>query len=291
MNFREELKKAYLIRKTEEQCLLLFKQGKISGTVHTCVGQEYTGVFASKHSIKGDFVASNHRGHGHYLSFTNDLNGLVAELLGSEKGCSRGIGGSQHLYNGTFLSNGIQGGMLPVAAGVGYSNKVKKNGHIAIAFLGKGTLGEGVLYETLNLSASWKIPIIFILERNNISQATDFHQNFYGDLEKRICGFGVKYFKATIYEMEKLNHTFHEAIRLTRAGEPVFLDVEVARLNSHSKGDENRDESTIRDLKKKDPLNVFISNNKETIELWNGKIDGLIVKAIKYSSSPNNKKG
>ena len=87
--------------------------------------------------------------------------------------------------------------------------------------------------------------------------------------------------------MEKLNHTFHEAIRLTRAGEPVFLDVEVARLNSHSKGDDNRDESAIRDLKKKDPLNVFISNNKETIELWNGKIDGLIVKAIKYSSSPN----
>ena len=107
MSFIEEYKRAYTIRKVEEFFLDMFKLGKISGTVHTCVGQEFSGVFASKYSQDGDYVVSNHRGHGHYISFTNDINGLIAELLGNSNGCSKGIGGSQHLYNKNFYSNGI----------------------------------------------------------------------------------------------------------------------------------------------------------------------------------------
>lgn len=92
MNFIAEYKKAFFIRKTEEFFLEMFKSGKISGTVHTCVGQEFSGVFAAKHSKKGDYVVSNHRGHGHYISFTDDFNGLIGELLGNVNGCSNGIG-------------------------------------------------------------------------------------------------------------------------------------------------------------------------------------------------------
>ena len=83
MDFIEEYKKAYTVRKVEEFFLEMYKQGRISGTVHTCVGQEFSGVFASKYSIKGDNVVSNHRGHGHYLSFTQDISGLIGELLGN----------------------------------------------------------------------------------------------------------------------------------------------------------------------------------------------------------------
>jgi 2-oxoisovalerate dehydrogenase E1 component len=277
MIFVEEYKKAYTIRKVEEFFLHMFKLGKISGTVHTCVGQEFSGVFAAKNSLKDDFVVSNHRGHGHYLSFTDDYKGLIGELLGSVLGCSKGIGGSQHLYNNNFLSNGIQGGMLPIAAGVAYSNKLIKNNNISLAFLGDGTLGEGILYETLNISSLWDIPIVFILEKNNISQSTSFVQNFSGNIKERITGFGIKYFHTTIYDIDDLDKIYSTAINYSRENKkPSFIEIELGRLNSHSKGDDNRDINLINILNEKDPLNIFIKNNKDIISKWNEEIDQMI---------------
>jgi len=90
-------KKAFLIRLVEEKLLDLFKEGKIFGTVHTCIGQEFVGIAVAETYIAGDLAVSNHRGHGHYISITNNLKGLFAELMGKESGCSKGIGGSQHL--------------------------------------------------------------------------------------------------------------------------------------------------------------------------------------------------
>lgn len=259
----------------------MYRQGKISGTVHTCVGQDFSGVYASKNSIHGDYVVSNHRGHGHYLSFTNDFVGFTGELLGNKIGCSKGIGGSQHLYNQYFISNGIQGGMLPIAAGLAYENKLSKNNNISIAFLGDGTLGEGILYETLNIASLWDIPIVFILEKNNISQSTSFQQNFSGQIGDRIKGFGVKYYKTSIYDLEGLDIDFKEAFEYSRNNsKPVFIEVELGRLNSHSKGDDNRDSKLIENLSERDPINIFINKNKDTVEIWDLEIDLLIKDAL-----------
>ncbi len=267
-------KKAFFIRKTEELFLELFKEGKISGTVHTCIGQEFTGIFASEYSIKEDFVVTNHRGHGHYISFTQDYIGLINELLGNISGCSKGIGGSQHLFNENFLSNGIQGGMLPIAAGVAYGNKHKKNKNISIAFLGDGTLGEGILYETLNICSLWSIPIVFILERNNISQSTSFEQNFSGNLKSRVEGFGVEFKSTTIYDLSHLDETMNNSINTARTeGKPIFVEIEVGRLYSHSKGDDNRDAKVIENLTLKDPLNIFLSNNEKLSQEWETEIN------------------
>lgn len=281
MNFIKELKKAYKIRKIEEFFLKMFNEGKISGTVHTCIGQELSGVFAAKNSTKGDHVVSNHRGHGHYLSFTDDVIGLIGELLGNSLGCSKGIGGSQHLYNEYFLSNGIQGGMLPIAAGLAYSNKLYNNNNVSIAFLGDGTLGQGILYETLNIASLWDIPIVFILEKNNISQSTSFQQNFAGEISDRIKGFDIKYYKTSIYDMEHLDDTFKEAFNYSRNRcKSVFIEIELGRLKSHSKGDDNRAESVICKLEELDPLNIFIKNNKEIISTWDNEIDEILNDAI-----------
>jgi 2-oxoisovalerate dehydrogenase E1 component len=281
MDFIEEYKKAYKIRKVEDFFLEMFRQGKISGTVHTCVGQEFTGVFASKYSIHGDYVVSNHRGHGHYLSFTDDFVGLIGELLGNPIGCSKGIGGSQHLYNQYFISNGIQGGMLPIAAGLAYENKLSKKNNITVAFLGDGTLGEGILYETLNISSLWDIPIVFILEKNNISQSTSFDQNFSGKICERISGFGIKYYSTSVYDLKSLDIEFKEAFEYSRNKiKPVFIEVELGRLNSHSKGDDNRDNKLISDLFERDPLNIFIKNNKAEVKIWDDEIDLLIDSAL-----------
>ena len=272
--FEDQFKKAFFIRKTEELFLDLFKEGKISGTVHTCIGQEFTGIFASEYSTNGDFIVTNHRGHGHYISFTNDYNGLINELLGNSNGSSRGIGGSQHLYNENFISNGIQGGMLPTAAGVAFGNKLKNNNNVSIAFLGDGTLGEGVVYETLNICSLWAIPIVFILEKNEISQSTSFKQNFHGDLKSRIEGFGIEYQFTSIYDIEHLDETFNKSINKARSeSKPIFIEVEVGRLYSHSKGDDNRDPKAVEELIFKDPLNSFLLNNEAKRNQWNGEIN------------------
>jgi 2-oxoisovalerate dehydrogenase E1 component len=286
----KQFKKAFFIRKTEELFLELFREGKISGTVHTCIGQEFTGIFASEYSVEGDFVVTNHRGHGHYLSFTKDYEGLINELLGNSSGCSKGIGGSQHLYNKGFLSNGIQGGMLPIAAGVAYSNKLKNKNNISIAFLGDGTLGEGIVYETLNICSLWRIPIVFILEKNNISQSTSFEQNFSGDLKSRIEGFGIEYQSTSIYSLEQLDEIVNKSITKARTEcQSIFLEVEVGRLNSHSKGDDNRDPKLVEELFLKDPLNIFLANNKNIKMQWEVEINlihkDIITKAEDISSS------
>src|SRR5947209_6634033 len=109
-------KQALLIRRTEERLLELFKDGKIFGTVHTCLGQEWTGVAVARALGAGDFIFSNHRCHGHYLARTDDPEGLIAEVMGKESGTSGGRGGSQHLCKNGFYSNGVQGGIAPVAA-------------------------------------------------------------------------------------------------------------------------------------------------------------------------------
>jgi 2-oxoisovalerate dehydrogenase E1 component len=282
MNFIEEYKKAFFIRKTEEFFLEMFKLGKISGTVHTCVGQEFSGIFAAKHSKKGDYVVSNHRGHGHYISFTNDYDGLIGELLGNSNGCSSGIGGSQHLYNKFFISNGIQGGMLPIASGLAFSNKLSKNKNVSIAFLGDGTLGQGILYETLNLTALWNIPTIFILEKNNISQSTSFKQNFSGNIEDRVKGFGIKYYKTSVYNLQDLDNKIENAFSYSRnESKPVFIEIELGRLNSHSKGDDNRDVSEIKKLKQIDPLSIFLLNHSVLIPEWETEITEIIDNSVK----------
>lgn len=111
------LYKALLSRAVEEKLLNLFNEGLLSGTVHTCIGQEFSGAVISEFLIKNDTIFSNHRCHGHFLSITDDVNGLIAELMGKKSGVCGGRGGSQHLYKDGFFSSGIQGGFLPVSAG------------------------------------------------------------------------------------------------------------------------------------------------------------------------------
>jgi 2-oxoisovalerate dehydrogenase E1 component len=147
------LEKALLIRRTEERLLSLFAEGKLFGTVHTCIGQEWVGVAVAEWIETGDLLFSSHRGHGHYLARTGDVEGLVAELMGRTTGVCGGWGGSQHLCRDGFFSNGIQGGIVPVAAGLAAAQQIAGTGSIAVVFIGDGTLGEGVVYETLNIAS------------------------------------------------------------------------------------------------------------------------------------------
>ncbi len=254
--FKKEIEKAILIREVENSFLDLFAQGKLNGTVHTCIGQEFTGVFVSKYLSEDDHMVTNHRGHGHYISKTNDVKGLIAELLGKETGCSNGMGGSQHLYNKNFLSNGIQGGMVPIACGVAMYYKLKNKNNISVAFIGDGTLGEGIIYETFNIAAKQKMPLLIVLESNGMAQSTSTEQTFSGNIQKRTEGFGLSYIETSTDDLSDLDNKVKMAINNVRnENKPTLININTNRLNSHSKGDDNRDEDEVKKLIDKDILN------------------------------------
>jgi 2-oxoisovalerate dehydrogenase E1 component len=255
--YKKEIKEAILIRQFETQLLHLFSEGKINGTVHTCVGEELTPVLLCRHLTGSDYFLSNHRGHGHFIAKTGKVYELMAEMMGRVTGISHGYGGSQHLFTDGFISNGIQGGMTPLAVGIGLAMKINNSKDIAVSFLGDGTLGEGIIYESFNLCSIWELPVLYILENNHYAQSTSAKQTFTGDIRKRVEGFGLKYFRTDVWDITSLDSVFEEAVKIVRQGCPAFVEVDCYRLNSHSKSDDNRNEEEIQFYREKDLLNRF----------------------------------
>lgn len=268
------IKQALTIRAVEEKFLQLFSEGKLNGTVHTCVGQEFSALAFAGQLRKSDFIFSNHRCHGHYIAFTGDVKGLIAELLGKASGTCGGIGSSQHLCRGNFFSNGVQGGIVPVAAGYALGNKLKGNDNIGIVFIGDGTLGEGVLYETMNIISKWEIPLLIVCENNAYAQSTPQEINLAGDIRKRAEAFGIQTWVGTTEEPEELMATGKAAIESVRySGRPGFFLVETYRLNPHSKGDDDRNPDEIERYRRKDFLHRFSENSSGYFSRYMEDID------------------
>ena len=258
---------ALTIRTVEEKFLWLFSEGKLNGTVHTCVGQEFSAIAFAGQLQQQDFVFSNHRCHGHYIAFTGDTRGLLAELMGKASGTCGGIGSSQHLCNHNFFSNGIQGGIVPVAAGYALGNKLKKKDAIGVVYIGDGTLGEGTLYETMNIISKWEIPLLIVCENNFYAQSTPQSVNLAGDIRARATAFGIETFKGHTSQPEQLMEDAAMAIEYVRSqSKPAFFLVETFRINPHSKGDDDRAPDEIQSYRDRDFLNIF---KKEQEDLYN----------------------
>ena len=268
------IKEALTIRRVEEKFLELFSLGKLNGTVHTCVGQEFSAIAFAGQIEKKDFIFSNHRCHGHYIAFTNDVRGLLAELLGKASGTCGGIGSSQHLCRNNFYSNGIQGGILPVAAGYALANKLKKNGAIGIVFIGDGTLGEGALYETMNIISKWEIPLLIVCENNYYAQSTPQSINLAGTVNGRPEAFAIKTFEGNTWHVDELLKKAQTAINYVRTeGKPAFFHCETYRLNAHSKGDDDRDENEVQGYRTTDYLMRFAAEEPEYYDRFLTSID------------------
>jgi 2-oxoisovalerate dehydrogenase E1 component len=240
------IRTALLIRRAEERLLSLFAEGELAGTVHTCVGQELIGATFGEVITDGDTVFSGHRGHGHFLAVTGDLVGLLAEVMGREAGVNGGRGGSQHLHRDGFYSGGILGGLLPVAAGTALAHQRAGTDRIAVAFIGDGGLGEGVVYETLNLAALWRLPLLVVVENNRVAQSTDTRDTVAGQIEWRAEAFGIPVHTADTWDLPRLVDAAGHAVGRVRAGDgPHMLVVDTYRLAPHSKGDDHRDPGEI----------------------------------------------
>ena len=253
------IKEALRIRAVEQKFLSLFAAGQMNGTVHTCVGQEFSAVAVAGQLEPEDWVTSNHRCHGHFISRTKNWQGLIDELRGLDTGVCRGIGSSQHLYAKGFLSNGLQGAFVPVAAGIALHHKRKKLPGIAVSFIGEGTLGEGVLYEAMNLASLFELPHLIVCENNLYSQSTPQFSGVAGDIAARPAAFGLKVFEADTWNVANLLAVARDAIAHVRANSaPAFLLLRTYRLNAHSKGDDDRDQAEIDFFREHDPVNQLL---------------------------------
>lgn len=278
------IKKSLLIRFVEQKLLDLFQEGEINGTVHTCIGQELIGACAAQFLNDDDHVISNHRGHGHFLSRNEDLVSFFSELMGRENGICAGIGGSQHIFTHNHISNGIQGGMTPIGVGIALANKIKKNNNVVVCYIGDGTLGEGIVYEAFNLASLWNLPIIFVLENNKVAQSTSIKQTLSGSIKERAIGFGLEYSASSTWDIDHLVSTFEKAITLSRKDQKAtFIEIDTYRLNSHSKGDDNRNLEEIQYYQEIDILNKELKNGGDELTALLQDIKNQIDEAVEIS--------
>jgi TPP-dependent pyruvate/acetoin dehydrogenase alpha subunit len=245
-----------LIRRIEETFFDLYAQGLMSGTVHTSIGQEAcaVGVAAALDRTR-DVIFSSHRAHGHFLAYCDDAEGLVAELLGRSTGVVGGVGGTQHLHTGNLYTNGVQGGIVPNAVGAALAEKLRGSGAIVAVFLGDGTLGEGVVYESLNLAALWSLPVLFVLEDNQYAQSTHKSLEHAGRLAARPLPYGIPVAEVTADDVQTVCAAAVAAVRHVRnSSAPYFLALHTYRLAPHSKGDDTRSATELAEYRARDPL-------------------------------------
>jgi TPP-dependent pyruvate/acetoin dehydrogenase alpha subunit len=243
-----------LIRTVEEMLLDLFTKGELFGTTHTCIGQEANAV-AVMNAINRDMdmVFSSHRGHGHFIAYCGNVEGLMAEIMGRATGVCGGRGGSQHLHWHNFQSNGVQGGAVPMA--IGAAKAERDSGAVSVVFLGDGTMGEGIVYEGLNLASLWSLPVLFVVEDNKIAQTTPSSIAVSGSIAERAAAFGVRCDSLASTDVERIHTLAREVVDYVRAERrPAWLHLETVRLGPHSKGDDTRTREELRELASLDPV-------------------------------------
>ncbi len=266
------------IRRFEERLLALFDRGLLRGTTHCCIGQEANAVGVIEHLKTGDHIFSHHRVHGHYLAWTGDALGLLTEIMGKASGVVGGIGGSQHICSPGYASNGILGGTVPAAAGIAWQRQLQGDG-ISVCFIGDGTLGEGVVYETLNLARLWRLPLWLVVEDNGWSQSTPKSLNMAGRVKDRFAAFDWPVVEIESTDVEEISATAEtEIAKLREDGGPRALVIDTYRLCHHSKNDDARPKDEVAARWAFEPLKVHGERLDPTLR---EAIDGQVEEALR----------
>lgn len=265
MNLLDAYKKMLLIRIAEEELAKHYLENKIMSFVHFYVGQEAVAVGVCDALQKEDRAMGNHRSHGHYLAKGGDLKRMICELLGKEEGCCHGKGGSMHMIDKTvnFIgSTPILGSVVPLANGSAFEQKYTKSKNVTAVFCGDGAFEEGVVYETLNLAALFKLPLLLVVENNlySVNSKLKDRRSSGHDVEKIVTGFGVKYVKADGNDFEDVFNKVTGLVGSMRRGEgPAVLECHTYRHMAHSAPifDDTagyREEDVLEKRLEKDPL-------------------------------------
>jgi pyruvate dehydrogenase E1 component alpha subunit len=229
------------IRLFEERVNDLYTRALMPGLAHLYIGEEAIAVGVCEALKNNDYITSTHRGHGHCLAKGASPDLMFAELLGKEAGYCKGKGGSMHIADpatGNLGANAIVGGSAGIATGAAFASKYLKTGQVAVCFFGEGALGQGLLYEELNLAQLWMLPVIFVCENNGYNEYTHFSESTAGDVAKRAEAFGMANETADGQNVRETYTIAQKYIERARSGGgPAFLQFKTYRYHGHHVGD------------------------------------------------------
>ena len=233
------------IRMFEQRVAREFRTGEIPGFVHMYIGEEAVAAGVCAHLDDGDYVTSTHRGHGHCIAKGCDLGAMMAEIYGREDGLCKGRGGSMHIADfsrGMLGANAIVGGGIALATGAGLASSVRGSNQVAVAFFGDGAANQGVLHESLNLAAIWKLPVVYVCENNGFAESTPAaYATSVPDVAGRAAAYGIPGVIADGADVLDVYEAAGAAVARARAGEgPTLLEVKTYRFMGHFEGDPDR---------------------------------------------------
>jgi pyruvate dehydrogenase E1 component alpha subunit len=274
-------KKMLLIRRFEEKAGQLYGMGKIGGFCHLYIGQEAVVVGIQSVQIEGDSVVTSYRDHGHMLACDMDPKGVMAELTGREDGYSKGKGGSMHMFSrekGFFGGHGIVAAQVPIGAGLAFAHKYNGNKNVAITYFGDGAANQGQVYESYNIAALWKLPVIFVIENNKYGMGTSVNRSSAGDnLSDRGKAYGIVADIVDGMDVIAVRDAALKAMDYCRSGKgPYILEMKTYRYRGHSMSDpaKYRTRDEVDEIKQNsDPIN----NIKSILDKFGLKDDSLKV--------------
>jgi len=287
------------IRRFEEKCAELYSAGKIRGFLHLYIGEEAVAAGVMPALDTEDAVVATYREHGHALARGVPAASVMAEMFGKREGCSRGRGGSMHLFDVSrrfYGGNAIVGGGLPVAAGIALADKLRRQAHVTACFFGEGAVAEGEFHETLNLAALWKLPVLFLCENNLYAMGTALWRSESDtDLCTKAASYNMPAASVDGMDVEAVWSAAHDAAgTVRRLGIPYFLELKTYRFRAHSMFDPElyRDKSEIEQWKKHCPIAVHSarleaagSMKAADIEAMRSRIDTEIDQSVAFAEA------
>ncbi len=254
------------IRFFEEQVNDLYTRALMPGLAHLYIGEEAIAVGICSALRADDYITSTHRGHGHCLAKGASPDRMFAELLGKESGYCRGKGGSMHIADpetGNLGANAIVAGSTGIATGAAFSAKRLGNGRVSVCFFGEGALGQGVLYEAMNLAQLWKLPVIYVCENNTYNEYTHYSETTAGDILARPKAFGIHAESVDGQDVRAVYSVAQNVVERARKGDgPGFLLCNTYRYRGHHVGDVNREyyrskKEEQRWMSERDPIKLL----------------------------------
>ena len=286
-----------LMRKFEEKTGQLYGQQKIRGFCHLYIGQE--AVLAGAMSVirHEDSLITAYRDHAHALAKGTTPKAVMAEMYGKATGCSKGKGGSMHMFdkeNHFYGGHGIVGGQVPMGAGIAFAEQYKGTDNVNIAYMGDGAVRQGALTETFNMAALWKLPVIFVCENNGYAMGTSVARTtIQPDIYKLGLPYGIPSSAVDGMDPVAVHNAMDEAIQRARAGEgPTFLEMRTYRYRGHSMSDpaKYRTKEELEDYKAKDPVELAretILKEKYADQAWieevEAKVKATVDQAVKFA--------
>ena len=268
------LREMLRIRRLEEKCVELYTASKIRGFVHLYIGEEAVAVGAMQALQPEDNIVATYREHGHALARGVSANAIMAEMYGKVEGCSRGRGGSMHLFDAAtrfYGGNAIVGGGLPLAVGLALADKLAGRQRVTACFFGEGAVAEGEFHESMNLAALWKLPVLFCCENNLYAMGTALTRS---ESETDLC-LKAAAFEISAWPVDGMDvlavedATRRAAIAVRSGGGPHFVEYRTYRFRAHSMYDPElyRDKEEVEEWKKRDPIPNLVARMKEQ-NIW-----------------------